>query len=372
MLATRIASALRACSPGLVTAVPGFGVTPAWEALGRPLLSYHEEIACGLAHGASLCGVRSASLVKTHGLLKAANQVSSALSCGVRAGWVILVFEDPLASHSDNVLSARPFLEALGLPFLSCDDDPERILPEAFQRAERVGLPVAVVMDGRTLYQGDPESPPEPWTAPAHPAPSAPRDPQRHLVAPIFAPYQHEVLQARRAGLPADSVPRPPLPSVPGRPEIRAMEPFFRALRDHRPPFVAGDTTLSSLYGLPPFGCIDAVTCMGGSLPMALGALAVGVPEAWAVAGDFSFLSTGPLALLEAVQRDLPLKVAVLANGVAAATGGQPVSQALLDRALGPYASRVRRLLPGEDPGPCLEAVRRDPGLRILLVDLRS
>ncbi len=351
--------------------VPGFGVTPVWEALGRPLLSYHEEIACGLAHGASLAGVRSATLVKTHGLLKAANQVPSALSCGARAGWVLLVFEDPLASSSDNVLAARPFLEALGLPHLPCDDQPELVLAEAFRRSEQVGLPVAVVVDGRQMYQDPPAPAAEPWTVAAQPTLPPARDPQRHLVAPVFAPYQHQVLQARLAGHPADSVPRPALPALPERPEIRAMEPFFQAFRQQRPPFVAGDTTLSSLYGLPPFDCVDAATCLGGSLPMALGALAAGVPEAWALAGDFSFLSMGPLALLEAVQRGLPLKVAIFANGVAAATGGQPVNLGLLDLALAPYAARTRRLAPGQDAQALLRATREAAGLQILVVDLR-
>jgi len=372
MTAWQLASALRACRPGLLSVVPGFGVTPVWEALGRPMLSYHEEIACGLAHGASLAGVRSATLLKTHGLLKAANQVSSALSCGVRAGWVLLVFEDPLATSSDNVLAARPFLKALNLPHLPCDEQPELVLAEAFDRSERVGLPVAVVVDGRQMSR-DPNIPAaESWDAVCPPVLPPSRDPQRHLVAPLLAPYQHEVLQARLAGHPADSVPRPALPALPERPELRALEPFFTAFRQHRPPFVAGDTTLSSLYGLPPYGCVDAATCLGGSLPMGLGALAAGVPEAWALAGDFSFLSMGPLALLEAVQRGLPLKVAVFANGVAAATGGQPVNLDLLDLALAPYASRTRRLAPGQDPHPLLRATREAAGLQILVVDLRE
>jgi len=371
MNATQIAAALRALCPGPITVVPGFGVSPVWEALGRPPLSYHEEIACGLAHGASLAGVRAATLIKTHGLLKAANQVSSALSCGVRAGWVLLVFEDPLAQSSDNVLAARPFLEALGLPHLGGDDDPQAVLAEAFDRSERSGLPVAVVVDGRGLDQ-DPSAPaPAPWALALPPILPPPRDPQRHLVAPLFAPYQHQVLQARLAGRPADSVPRPPLPALPERPEVQAMAPFFQAFREQRSPFVAGDTTLSSLYGLPPFDCVDAATCLGGSLPMALGALTAGVPEAWALAGDFSFLSMGPLALLEAVQRKLPLKIAIFANGVAAATGGQPISLYLLDMALAPYASRTRHLLPGLDPHPLLRATREAQGLQILLVDLR-
>ena len=366
----RLASALQACCPAVVTAVPGFGVTPVWEALGRPPLSHHEEVACGVAHGAALTGVRAASLLKTHGLLKAANQVSSGLSCGVRGGLVHLVFEDPEARHSDNLLEATPLLQALGLPFLRCEGPPEPVLAEAFSRSEEHGLPVAVVVDGRGLSLPGPDPDlPRPASGPL-PSPVAPRDPQRHLVGPLFAAYQHEVLQARRSGRPAGSVPRPPLPPLPDTPAIRAMEPFFQAFRLERPDFVAGDTSLSSLYGLPPFGCVDAVTCLGGSLPMALGALAAGLPEAWALAGDFSFLSMGPLALLEAVARELPLKGVVFANGVAAATGGQPVDPRLVELALAPYASRVLRMDPDQPPGPVLAQMRRTAGLQLLVVEL--
>lgn len=359
------ASAVRSCRPGLVTVVPGFGATPAWESLGRPPFCYHEEIACGLAHGAALVGVRAATLMKTHGLLKAANQVSSSLSCGVRAGLVHLVFEDPEAQHSDNVLQAGPFLDALGMPWLEAGDAPEATLPEAFARSERLGLPVAWVVDGRTI---SPETP-EPMPPPAS-SPSGPRDPQRHLVSPFFAGYQHQVLQARLAGRPADSVPRPPLPPLPGLPAFRLLEPFLEVLREVRPEFVAGDATMASASGLPPYGCVDAVTCIGGSLPMALGALAVGLPEAWAVVGDFSFLTMGPLALLEAVHRGLPLKVILVSNGIAAATGGQAVDSALVDLALAPYASQTRRLAPGEDPRGALGELRETPGLRILVVEV--
>lgn len=349
-----VASVLRSGRPGLITAVPGFGVTSVWEGLGRPRLSYHEEVACGMAHGAALNGVRAASLMKTHGLLKAANAISSGLSCGVRAGLVHLVFEDPEARHSDNFLSAGPFLDALGLP--------QADLETAFDHSERLQLPVAVVLDGRTVAA---ETAPDPVVHPTTPTP--PRDPQRHLVMPLFTAYQQQVLQARREGRDPEAIARPPLPALP---DLPAMRPFFEEFRRHRPAFVAGDTTLASLFGLPPYECVDAVTCMGGSLPLALGALAAGLPEAWAVAGDFSFLSMGPLALLEAVQRDLPLKVLVVANGVAAATGGQPLDPRLLDLALAPYASQVRRLSPGDDPGPILAAMRQSRSLGLLVLDL--
>lgn len=59
----------------VVTNVPGAGGTEVFEAY-RQLsastgpVSFHEEVAFGIAHGASLAGERAAAIVKAHGLAK--------------------------------------------------------------------------------------------------------------------------------------------------------------------------------------------------------------------------------------------------------------------------------------------------------------
>lgn len=94
---------------GVVTHVPGFGCTRIFEEIRaisgvRHPISFHEETAYPLAHGAALVGRRAAVLIKTHGLAKAANSVTDSLSAGSTAGFVVLVADDKLGKHSDNIL----------------------------------------------------------------------------------------------------------------------------------------------------------------------------------------------------------------------------------------------------------------------------
>ena len=103
-------------------------------------------------------------------------------------------------------------------------------------------------------------------------------------------------------------------------------EPWVRAFSKTGFDFVAGDAGTSSLFGMAPFEWVDVCTNMGGSIPLASGASLAG-RKALAVTGDFSFLSMGPLALLEAQRRALSLKVIVFCNQEAAATGGQGVNR---------------------------------------------
>jgi len=134
----------------------------------------------------------------------------------------------------------------------------------------------------------------------------------------------------------------------------------------------AGDAGLSGLFALPPYDCIDVGTCMGGSTALALGAALAGRTPAWAVTGDFSFVAAGHLGLLEAAERGVPLKVVVLADGRASATGGQPVPRALVDRVLAGYQPYVRRLDDPHDP-PAVARVLHEAAaadtLRVVVAD---
>jgi len=78
-----------------------------------------------------------------------------------------------------------------------------------------------------------------------------------------------------------------------------------------------------------------------GSLPLAMGVHLAGVRPAWAISGDFSFIAAGHLGLLEAVQRQIPLKVLLLCNGKAETTGGQKIQGGLLERILRGYEEYV-------------------------------
>lgn len=70
-VATVIARGLEDAAAQVVTNVPGFGGTQVFEAWSRRreqggVVSFHEEVAYAVAHGASLVGARSATLLKAH------------------------------------------------------------------------------------------------------------------------------------------------------------------------------------------------------------------------------------------------------------------------------------------------------------------
>ncbi len=357
---------------GVVTHVPGFGVTQIFDAIRkiggiRHPISFHEETAYTLAHGAALAGRRAAVLIKTHGLAKAANSVTDSLSAGTTAGLVVLAAEDKFGRHSDNILAFATLARGLGIPFERPPiQDIQRAIFDAFRRSEALQLPVAIAVDvddlaGEGVYMPG---------APLPPSPSYRRDIARHLLCPFLADYQQQVLKAKLAGADWQTLQPPELPKVPDdlpQQWQTMMKPYlplfgsFHRLREAGEigDIVAGDVGVGSLFAFPPFDGIDLCTYMGGSLPLAIGALLGGRQRAWAITGDFAFIAAGQLGLLEAVQRGLALKVLILNNGCSATTGGQPIPQGMLERMLQAYAPSVRFIADPEDAGN-VEAVLRE------------
>ena len=92
--------------------------------------------------------------------------------------------------------------------------------------------------------------------------------------------------------------------------------------------FVATDVGSSVRLCYPPYEGADAAVALGASIAVAAGAARVGVGNgvgAVAVVGDYGLLHSGLPALVDATSRGLGLLVVVLANGIQAKTGGQPV-----------------------------------------------
>ncbi len=286
--------------------------------------------------------------MKTHGLLKAANAVSDALFCGTNAALVLVIVDDRTGLQSDSVIAAGPVLDALEVPWImSGPATIARDIPMTVADSERLGLPAAIVIDA-----ADATAPVDAARSePVSPPPIYRRDPARHLLVPALIRHQRAALTARLSGI---DPPSPPcLPRLPDdlpprwQPAVARYAPLFFAFAARRPTFVAGDIGISSCYGFPPYDTIDVVTYMGGAVPLALGACLAGRTGAWAVTGDFSFVSAGHLGLLEALVRDIPLRILLLANGQAETTGGQPVPAALVDRILAGYRDAI---IPLDDP----------------------
>lgn len=376
-----IARTLVACGVDVATCVPGFGATQAFNALANiraapTPFSFHEEVAFNVAHGAALVGTRAAFLTKTHGLFKAANAFYDALTSGTTAALVVLVFEDKDGSHSDNIVEVAPFLDAAGVPWAraSAEDAPLQIAA-AVAASERQGLPHVVVLDAAEA-DARVAAPADLPTLGAPPAYR--RDVASHLLCPVLGAHQHAALLARRRGTPLPPAPR--LPRVPDdlpaawAPVLASYARVFDVFRRIRGSFVAGDAGTSTVFGLPPYDAIDATTCLGGSTALALGARLAGVRDAWAVSGEFSFIGAGHLGLAEAYWRGEPVKLLLIVNDRANATGGQPSPRPVLERTLAPYAANVRWVR--SDDAAALEATLREAadsgGPRIVAVDVVS
>lgn len=173
------------------------------------------------------------------------------------------------------------------------------------------------------------------------------------------------------------------MPPIPGglppewQNEAGRFVPVFEVFQEMRPkiPVVCGDTGLSSLFAFPPFDCIDTCSYYGGSLPMAIGFHLAGHTGAWGVTGDYAFVAAGHMGLIEALSLGVPLKVMIMDNGHAMATGGQPVPPRVYEQVLGGWASFVTRIENPRDKGAVKEALDRaleSDRIEIISVRFRS
>ncbi len=340
-----IAHALNDLGVEIVTFVPGYGASETFQyynemTLRNLKMSFHEEVAYTISHGASILGKRAAVLMKAHGFMKAANSVSDSLYTEPSAGFVTIIFDDKSGKHSDNILEITPVLEGMSMPFITLRtetvyDD----VVSAFLESERRKMPIAVIVDAlcnkleieftskQNLKRNF----------------SYERNVYSHVVNPLLADYQYKLFIAKKLNGNLETVVRPELPFVPDSLTEKVKEgalkfiPFFDVFKNIKRDIATGDTGSSSSFAFPPYNCIDIVTYMGGSIPLAIGAYLAGKKNVWALTGDFSFISAGSLGLLEAFNREIPLKVVIFYNKKAAATGGQKIHKKLLRHLLAGY-----------------------------------
>lgn len=367
----------------VVNCVPAAGATAIFEAwmarTGKEgLYHYHEEVAVGMAMGASLAGRRNAVVIKAHGFAKAANALVDAFSIGAEAGLVIIVTSDREGRSSDTIFDAETFIAGTHLPCLrpGPDEIHEGIL-DSFTISESIGLPVVLLVEDDDLAKRI--TPPAPAPSEVMSSSLPLRDPLRHNLLPINSSYTNEIAKAKLDGLNWRAIPRPTLPQLPdGLPEkfratLRSYMPVFDLLKDMRPEidFIMGDTGTSSLFVCPPYDLVDATAYYGGSIPMAAGALQAGSGKTWAITGDWSFTAAGHLGLHEAFRRKLPVKVLIFHNGEALATGGQPLDEEVFGKILKGYAEFVRRADAGNgrELVEVLRSAQDSDRLEIVVVD---
>ncbi len=349
-----VAWGLQDAGAKVVTHVPATGAATLFDTHARltgatPCYAFNEEVAYTMAHGAALAGVRSAVIIKSHGLAKAGNSVIDSITLGTTAGFVAIVIDDPSGRHSDTVFDSEMFLKGTGMPFKKAAGKTiYDALIECFLWSEELGTPVALFVDTDLVFQ---ETACERRRL-RPPASAYKRDPLRHVLCPPLAGYQQKVLNARLTRTDWRAVAAPVLPAIPEglppawREAASQFVPVFEVFGELRPeiPFVCGDTGLSSLFAFGPFACVDVCSYYGGSLPMAIGAQLAGLGRTWAVTGDYAFLAAGHMGLIEALARRIPLKLLVMDNGRAMATGGQPIPAGVFDQVMngwGPFVSRI-------------------------------
>lgn len=374
-----IAYALQDLGVTIVTHVPGFGGTEVFESykkvnMKNPPISFHEEVAYTICHGASIVGKRSACLIKAQGLAKAANSVIDSLYTSVTAGFVTFIFDDNIGDYSDNIMETESFLQGLSLPYIIADtitiyDD----VITAFHKSEKANIPFAIIINAADILK---ETEFERQSFRKNFIYN--RDILQHVVHPLFAQYQYDVFRSKKNGDLNSEIEKPKLIKVPDEiPErhkdaVKRYQQFFNVFQNFKGDIVTGDTSSSSSYALPPYDAIDIVTYIGGSIPLAIGAYLAGNRYTWAMTGDFGFIAAGHLGLLEASLRQIPLKVVIFNNKQAAATGGQPIHRTILYKILAGYEKFIRNISNPEDPfevAEILDEATQADELRIIIVN---
>jgi len=278
-----IAQALRDADVRIATHVPGHGATETFEAFRQVMeedfpISFHEEPAYAIAHGAALLGTRSACIIKSHGLTKAMNAVMDSLSCGVTAGMVNLIFEDKSGSHSDNIIDILPLIDGAEMPHAVANAATiYRDVMDAYKKSQMLSLPYTLVIDSAEIdlpaeITPPPKHPLHNLSIPKRHLKNVPhkmswyqRDIQRHLVCPMFAEYQRKVFlnKLHRPDF-MEFVPRPAMPRIPDdlppayQAAVAPYLPLFEVFKTMEVDFVCGDAGVSTLSALPPYDIVHA------------------------------------------------------------------------------------------------------------------
>ncbi|MCL2135359.1 MAG: thiamine pyrophosphate-dependent enzyme [Candidatus Bathyarchaeota archaeon] len=317
-------------------------------------ISFHEEVAYSIAHGTSLIGKRSITLMKTCGVVKAGNAVIGSLCSGVNAGFVILAFNDKGGLSSDCLFNVNEMFNGLGIPHhLSNVNNIYNEIFSCFKESENIKLPVVLIIDSSNMnIECHFECKKLPLTKLEYT-----RNPYQHIVVPPVNVYQKKILDLKRNNRDWQNVEIPILPQIPKdltfdiwRNTAIQYHQLFKVFKNIRGDIVTGDSGVSAFFGFPPYDCIDMLTYFGGSIPLAIGSYLGGHKNVWAVTGDFTFIAAGHLGLIEAVSRKTPIKILILDNGQSACTGGHDIRDNTLDTLLEGYRKYVSYIKNPQDP----------------------
>lgn len=97
-------------------------------------------------------------------------------------------------------------------------------------------------------------------------------------------------------------------------------EKLFSATKEIKTSLLIGDL---GEYTKDTFDSIDAVLCFGSSISVGIGCLLAGQKNVFSITGDGAYLHSGKNSIVEAIKRNLPVKIIVVCNGGSQGTGGQ-------------------------------------------------
>jgi TPP-dependent indolepyruvate ferredoxin oxidoreductase alpha subunit len=364
-----IARTLFDCGVAPLTWTPALGVTEIMDEYNGISVvpcpySFNEESAYSIAHGGALYGGFSASIIKTHGLLKAANAVSDSMFVELSGAMVVVVIDDRDGIRSDSIIFAEKILTGLEMPFIvSSADTVYSDILKSFEKSRSMCLPVAIIIDTAEVlnkeleYIGD--APTKFQKLPFH------RCPERKILFPTLTRYQRKVLDSRLAG---EEIPeKPSMPMIPDdippywHPAIKRYTPMMNALKSQKTEktFISTDIGFYASFSFPPFEIQDVCTFMGCAISLAAGAVQAGCEDAWAVVGDFTFIAAGHLVLLDPGILELPVKVILIDNGMAETTGRQIIPRDSLTRALELVSGHVTHVNEPFDENVCRNVLKK-------------
>lgn len=156
----------------------------------------NEKVACEVAFGAAVRGARSVCAMKHVGLNVAADPVFTASYCGINAGMVIVVADDPGMHSSQNEQDSRNHAKASKIMMLEPADSDEclRFAKLAFTLSERFDTPVFLRLTTRVAHS---RSLVETGERVDNGLKEYVKEPTKYVMAPANAIVKHPVVEQR-------------------------------------------------------------------------------------------------------------------------------------------------------------------------------
>ena len=196
-----VARGLYECGVKVVSSYPGTPSTEITEVISEYDDVYsewapNEKVACEVAFGASLGGVRSFCAMKHVGLNVAADPLYPASYIGVNAGMVIAVADDPGMHSSQNEQDSRHHAIASKVPMLEPCDSAEckKYAMLAYDISEKYDTPVILRLSTRISHS---RSPVEVCDRAVPEDKPYVKDPMKNVMMPAMAKARHIFVEER-------------------------------------------------------------------------------------------------------------------------------------------------------------------------------